>query len=351
MPRPSLPSTLKFAAFATAALVVFLLPAFVSDFEAFRLALVAVYFIAILGLNVLTGYSGQISLGHGAFMAIGGYTTAILVAEHGVKDVWTIPLAGLIAGVVGFLFAIPALRLTGLYLSLATFGVAVALPSLIKRFPDFTGGSSGIQLFGLPDLTGAIAGVDVFGRHLSPNHWWYYEAWTIALVLFVVAWLLLRGRTGRAFRAVRDNEVAAASSGINLATTKTLAFGVSAFYAGVAGALYAIVNTFVNPQAFPVTRSLELVIGLVIAGLGSLWSVPLGALFIVYMPIVAEHYTKSPGVPSVVYGIALVLIVLASPGGLGGLVRRALAPLTSRFDQWSYSRRGRRGPPSLAKES
>ena len=140
-------------AFALLAIVAFALPAFVDDYRAQELAYVWIYLIALIGLNVLTGYAGQISLGHGAFMAVGGYTTAILMADHGVKDVLTIPIAALVAGGVGFLFGIPALRMSGLYLALATFAVAVAMPSVIKKFEGFTGGGSGVNLFGTPELT------------------------------------------------------------------------------------------------------------------------------------------------------------------------------------------------------
>jgi hypothetical protein len=170
-------------------------------------------------------------------MAIGGYTTAILMAGNeefggplsgGMKDVWTLPIAGLVAGLFGLAFGLPALRLSGLYLALATFAIAVAMPSTVKRFEEFTGGGSGIQLFGTPELTGSIKNVEVFGWSLSPNDWMYYLAWSIALVAFAVAWLILRGRTGRAFRAVRDSETAAVSSGVSLARYKTLAFGVRA---------------------------------------------------------------------------------------------------------------------------
>ena len=160
-------------AFVALAFLVAVLPSFISAFRAQQLAYVAIYLIALIGLNVLTGYTGQISLGHGAFMAIGGYTTAILIADHGVKDIWTIPIAGILTGVVGFLFGIPALRLSGLYLALATFAIAVSMPAVIKRFEGFTGGGSGINLFGLPDLTASLtpkASVLYFGR-LTPEDW------------------------------------------------------------------------------------------------------------------------------------------------------------------------------------
>lgn len=339
-------STLRpVALFVLLALVVAVVPGFVSDFRAQQLAYVAVYVIALLGLNVLTGYTGQISLGHGAFMAIGGYTSAILMADHGVRDLWTIPLAALVTGAAGFLFGIPALRLSGLYLALATFAIAVSAPAVIKKFEGFTGGGSGINLFGIPELTASLTPVTVLGQELSFNNWLYYLCWSLALVAYVLAWLLLRGRTGRAFRAVRDSETAAVSSGVSLARYKTLAFAVSAAYAGVAGSLFAIATTFVNPDTFPITLSIFLLVGVVVAGLGSLAGVLAGAVFIYFMqiswaqemdavvpdwlPFVGDLDTGSPGAPAVVFGASLILLMFALPGGFAGILRR-LGSLTTR---------------------
>ena len=212
--KPRAQRSIGFVAFAALVVFVAVLPSFISDFKARDYSYVAIYLIALLGLNILTGYTGQISLGHGAFMAIGGYTTAILMAGNeqfggpisgGLKDVWTLPIAGLVAGLVGLAFGFPALRLSGLYLALATFAVAVAMPSTVKRFEEFSGGGQGhpaVRLAGAHRLDRRTC--DVLGRSLSPNDWMYYLAWSIALVAFAVAWLIVRGRTGRAFRAVRD---------------------------------------------------------------------------------------------------------------------------------------------------
>ena len=333
-----------FVAFAAFVVVIAVLPSFISDFKARDYSYVGIYLIALLGLNILTGYTGQISLGHGAFMAIGGYTTAILMAGNeefggplsgGMKDVWTLPIAGLVAGLFGLAFGIPALRLSGLYLALATFAIAVAMPSTAKRFEEFTGGGSGIQLFGTPELTGSIANVRIFGRSLTPNDWMYYLAWSIALVAFAVAWLILRGRTGRAFRAVRDSETAAVSSGVSLARYKTLAFGISAAYAGVAGGLFAIASAFVNPDAFPVALSIYLLVGIVVGGLGGLSGLVFGAIFIAFLPLWAQgqdlgsllpgliiEETQKPGGPAIVYGVVLILLMFVIPNGVGGLFRR-----------------------------
>jgi len=335
--------TLAAQAVAFLAGVAFLtvLPHWLSDFRASQVAYVAIYFIAIMGLNILTGYTGQISLGHGAFMAIGGYTTAIMVGHHNVRDLWTIPIAGLIAGAAGLLFGVPALRLSGLYLALATFAIAVALPAVLKKFDHFTGGTEGINLFGVKGMTDSLGTrvdgkcvqcISVLGHDLSFNDWLYYLCWAITAILFVIAWVVLGGRMGRTFRAIRDSEVAATSAGVNLPLYKTVAFGLSAFYAGVAGSLFALATTFVNPDTFPIILSLYLLIGAVIGGLGSLWGIAAGALFIQYVPDLASKYvSKAPGAPSVAYAVVLIVVVLLLPFGLSGLVRKATRPLTDRL--------------------
>ena len=183
---------LKLIVFGVGVLALIVLPFPLSDFHTVQLATVGAYFIAILGLDILTGNSGQISLGHGAFMAVGGYTTAILMSEHGVRDLWTIPIAALVAGAIGVLVGIPALRLSGFYLALATFGIAVVLPTILKKFDGLTGGSTGITLFGKPTQTGHGFQVTILGRHLTNNEWLYALTWTIGVALFVVAWLLAR---------------------------------------------------------------------------------------------------------------------------------------------------------------
>jgi branched-chain amino acid transport system permease protein len=331
----------RVGAFALAVVVVALLPRVLSDFRASQAALVAIYVVALLGLNLLTGFTGQVSLGHGAFMGIGGYVTAILVSDQGLelfghtfssdlRDLWTLPLAGLVAGVAGLAFGLPALRLTGAYLALATFGVAVALPAILRKAESFTGGGTGINLFGLPGLSGLGVETTVLGRTLTYNDWLYYVCWTVALLALAVAWLLVRGRLGRAFRATRDSPAAAVSSGVDLSAAKTVAFGISAAYAGVAGGLLAMHSTFVNPSVFDVTLSIFLLVGVVVGGLGTLSTQVFGAAFIVFLPDVAQAISKQPGVPAIVYAVVLIGLMLLLPGGAGGLLRRLLAPLTTR---------------------
>jgi branched-chain amino acid transport system permease protein len=333
--------------------IVLVTPSRISDFRSSEFALIGIFFIAILGLNLLTGYTGVISLGHGAFMAVGAYTTGVLMLGRpglegagldppgwlpigdGMKDVYTIPIAALVAALAGAAFGLPALRLSGPYLALATFGVAVATPIIVRKFDSVTGGSGGLSLFETENLTGAFTNaVHLPGRTVTFNDWLYYLTWSIALALFVVAWAIHHSRLGRAFRAIRDNEIAAAASGVGLATHKTLAFTLSALYAGVAGSLLAISAFSVQPGAFPVDRSIALLVGLAIGGLGSLAPLLAGAAFLVFLPQLAQDISQAPGVPAVIYGGVLILVMFAMPGGLGGLLRRLSGSLTFKL----YSR-------------
>ena len=293
--------------FAAGALVV-LLPTVVSHFRSYQFTLVGIYFIAIVGLNVVTGYSGQISLGQGAFMAIGAYTTAILNVNYHVGIYWTIPCAGVIAGVIGLAFGFPALRLSGVYLALATFALSIAIVSVAKRFDHFTGGTPG-KVLKLP--SSPLGG-------LSAEVWLYYLTGTIAIILFGLVWLLLRGRVGLSLRALRDAPIAATAFGVSLARFKTLAFALSAFYAGVAGALLAIAIAFVNPDTFPVSLSILLLTGAVLGGLGSLSGMIFGALFIEFVPVWAQNLNQSS--PTVLYGVILIVVLYALPGGAGGVI-------------------------------
>jgi branched-chain amino acid transport system permease protein len=327
---------------AGAAVLIAFLPRFASEFRLGQFTYVAIYFIALLGLNILTGYNGQISLGHGAFMAIGGYTAAVLILgqqgfklageqpssiipEHGMTPIWTIPLAGVVTGIIGYLFGIPALRLAGVSLALATFAVAVSMPAIAKRFEHLTGGGGGLSL-PLPQAP--------FGWNISPPHWLFYEAWATAAILFVVAWLLVRGRVGRAWRSIRDGEIAAVSSGVSPAVYKTLAFGISAAYAGVAGALFAIQTAYINPDTFPLSLSILLLASVVIGGLSSLSGVIVGALVLEFLPIYAQappvfDVTFAKQAAPVVFGVVLMLIVVLMPGGAAGLLRRLTRPIVA----------------------
>lgn len=318
-------------------------PTVTNQFVTFEFAKVAIFAIAIIGLNILTGYSGQISLGNGAFMAVGGYTTAILVHSTGVPYWMTIPVAALVAGVFGFLIGIPALRLTGIYLALATFALALSIPPILNHYDTFTGGHQGINL---PPVLPA------FGLDLSQEQWLYYMNVAIALVLFAFAWGVIRSRTGRAFMAIRDSETAATASGISLAYYKTLAFALSAAYAGIAGSLLAIQTTYLNPDTFGLGLSLALLVGVVVGGLGMHFSAVVGSLFVVWLPYFAEKASNVqigpisfPGRPDIFYGAALILILFFAPNGVTGLLLRGWR----RYLSWRTAARNAVREPAVSK--
>jgi branched-chain amino acid transport system permease protein len=295
------------------------LPFVLSNFRLFQFTLVFIYAMALLGLNILTGYNGQISLGHGAFYAVGAYTTAIMIDKWNVPYGWTLPVAAVLCLVVGFLFGIPALRLEGLYLALATFALALAVPQILKYFEHWTGGSQGIVL-SKPDPP--------FGLKVTPDQWLYFLSLGVLLLLMVLAANLLRGRTGRAIVAIRDNPIAAEVMGVNTALYKSLTFGVSAAYVGVAGAMSAVAIAFVAPDAFDVFLSITLLVGIVVGGLASVPGVIFGALFIQFVPNWAQDISKAA--PWAIYGIALILMMYVMPFGVWGGLRFVLARLTRR---------------------
>jgi len=301
---------LRLGTIAVVAAVIALLPFGLSNYHVGLFAQVAVFFIAVLGLNILTGYSGQISIGHGAFMAIGGYTTAVMSRDHHTDLVLTMLIAFAICFAFGLVVGLPALRLSGVYLALVTFALAVSVPQIPLKFSKFLGGSNGVQSV----------------RTVS-NQWLYGVGWTTAAILFVLAWLLLRGRLGRALRAIRDSEVAATSSGVELPVYKTFAFGISAAYAGVAGSLFVLAtNGYAQPNEFGVLLSLELLIGAAVAGLGSLWGVLAGAAFVALLPTISKDVpvVGSQHGQDVVFGLLVILVMLILPTGFAGLLGRAL---------------------------
>ena len=292
------------------------LPFLVSNYRTFQLTLVMVYAIALLGLNILTGYSGQISLGHGAFYALGAYCAAILMDKAGVPYWATLPAAGAVCFVAGFLFGLPALRLEGLYLALATFALGVAMPQLLKyhHLEKWTGGVQGIVI-PKPEAP--------FGLPLNADQWLYFFTLAVMLAMFVLGWNLLRGRVGRALTAIRDHAIAAEAMGVHNALYKSTAFGVSALYTGVAGALGAIAVQFVAPDSFNIFLSIVFLVGIVVGGLASISGALYGALFIQFVPNIADEISKAA--PWAVFGIFMIGFVYLMPTGVAGAVRLLLA--------------------------
>jgi branched-chain amino acid transport system permease protein len=301
-----------------------ILPFAISGYHVSQFSQVLIYAIALLGLKILTGFNGQISLGHGAFYAIGAYTTAILLDKTGIPYWATVPIAGAICLCAGFLFGRPALRLEGLYLALATVALAVATPQILKfkGFDYWTGGVQGI-------LVSSPAAP--FGLLLNTDQWIYYFCLIWAIALVIIARNLLRGRTGRAIIAIRDHPLAAAAMGVDTALYKSLTFGVSAMYTGIAGALGAVLSAYVATDSFPVLLSIKFLVGSVVGGIASISGAFIGALFIEFTPDFADQISKAA--PDAIFGIFLIALMYLMPTGaigifnfVGVLFRRGQSP-------------------------
>jgi branched-chain amino acid transport system permease protein len=294
---------------ATSIVILLLLvfvPLFVKNFVVFQLTTVLIYGIAVLALNILTGASGQFSLGHSAFYALGAYTSAILIEHAGMNYALTLPVSGIVCFAVGFLFGLPALRLSGVYLALATFALAVATPQLLRLgvLEPWTGGVQGLTV-DKPDAP--------FGLPVSQDAWLYSFTLVVAIAIYIASVNLLSSRSGRAMMAIRDNEIAASAMGINVALYKTLAFGISAGITGIAGGLGAIAVQYVAPDSFTIQLAIALFLGMVVGGVGWLPGSLVGAAFIVFVPNVAESISK--GLSGAVFGVLLFVVIFLVPDG------------------------------------
>ncbi len=314
---------------------------FLDSFRTFQAAQFGVWLMILLGLNLLTGYSGQISLGHGAFVGLGAYAAAILMTEFGVPIYLAVPAAGVATGIVGFALGAPALRLTGPYLAIATLAMMLAFPQVMKLngISDWTGGNRGITL-------DAPLAPSVLGDLVSDRQWLYYCSIVPAVLLLGAAWNLTRSRVGRALRALRDTEIGAEQMGINVALYKMAAFGLSAFYAGIGGALYVFSVAFINPQTFDVTISITMLVMVVLGGLASIPGTIIAAVLFTFRNEIVDGFAgigllEPPGalIPGqqqspdtlrgALYGIMLIVTIMVVPRGIAGLFD-GLGNLTSR---------------------
>lgn len=302
---------------------------YISNFTFLQLSLMIVYAIAVLGLNLLTGFNGQISLGHGAFFAVGAYTAAILIDQYSVNYWLTLPIAALFCFVVGYLFGLPALRLEGHYLALATFALAIAVPQILKyrHLEPLTNGVMGVSLI-KPDAP--------FGLPLSGDQWMYLVVLIVAVLLFWMARNLLNSRPGRAMVAIRDHTMAASTMGIDTSRYKATVFGISAMYVGIAGALHAIIFEFVSPDSFRFELSIAILVGAVVGGIASLPGAVIGGVFVQFIEKYADALTKKVTQaihlplelqPWTLYGITIIVLIYVMPGGIAG----GLALLWARF--------------------
>lgn len=304
-----------------------LVPFVLAEYQVFIANLVLVNVIIVLGLNVLVGNTGQISLGHGGFVAIGAYMTVIL-DEGWLPFLPSLILAGFVAAIFGFILGIPALRLEGPYLAVATLGFGLAVTIIIGRMPFF-GGHMGI----IPPK------LEVLGMEVRTNAHLYYLTLCIALVLGVFARLLIKSRIGRAFSAIRDSDIAASSLGVNVVGYKTMSFAFSAFYAGIGGGIWAYVLGFISPGNFTPVISILLLSMVVVGGLGTITGSVLGATVITLLNLqgekiqevpligpffewVSAHYMSISGLPNINFvfmGLTVILIILFEPLGLFGI--------------------------------
>ncbi len=295
------------------------LPFGLSKYQVFELTMVMIYAIAVLGLNILTGYNGQISLGHGGFFAAGAYTAAILMHRYGVPYWATLPPAALICFVLGVLFGLPALRFEGPYLALVTLAMALAMPQLLKYFDTWTGGQQGINLV-KPQPPSWLG--------LDRDRWLYFVAFVALLLAIRVAANMLNGRTGRALVAIRDHPIAAAAMGIHTARYKTIAFGTSTLFTGVAGALSAMVIGYVAPESFSLFLSISFLVGSAVGGIATIGGAIVGGFFIQFVPNLANDI--SDAAPWAIYGLAMLFFMYAMPRGVVG----SLGPWFGRLRRW-----------------
>lgn len=291
-----------------------------------RLTYMAMYATALIGMVVLVGYSAQVSLGNGAFMGVGGYVFILSVSNYGVNPVIATVIAAMSGVVMGLIVGVIAARLSGPYLAGFTLAVAASLPALANRFPDLLGGESGLLYDGgYPP--------ERLGLDFQLEKWQAWLAGSVALVTCTLIALVVLGRIGRTFKAVRDNEPAAALAGMNPGKTKVLAFTVSAVPAAIAGAVLVQVLSIAAPSAFGIGLSLALLVGVIVGGRGSLWGAILGAAVLAFLPdlteLAVERFALTERVAlslgDFFYGVVLVLAVAFAPRGLAGLLRRGHA--------------------------
>lgn len=285
----------------------------VKGYVLFQATMLLSYAIALVGLNLLTGYNGQISLGHGAFFAIGAYTVGVLMDKASAPYWLAVPAGGIVCLAVGYAFGRPALKLQGLYLALATFALGVVTPQLLKykHLEAWTGGVGGIVLT-KPEAP--------FGLPLTADQWFYLFTLAVAALLMWLARNLIDSGTGRAIRAIRDHEMAAESMGVDNRHYKSMTFGISAAFTGIGGGLSALAVQFVSPDSFTMFLSISLLVGVVVGGVGTLWGAAFGAAFIMFVPNLAEKVSKDAAWG--VYGVVLILFIFVMPGGVMGLLAK-----------------------------
>lgn len=287
-----------------------LVPLVFKSFVVYELSVALTYAIAILGLNILMGFNGQISVAHGVFFALGAYTTAILTTRYGINPFLTCPLSVAVAAIFGLVVGIPALRWQGLPLAFITFGLAVITPPMALKLGAITNGAMGLS-FDKPAVP--------YGLPISQDNYLYFICLAGAALCVLLARRLLGGNTGRALQAARDNDLIAEAMGINLALTRLVAFTLSAGFAGFGGALFSIVNGFVSPESFQMTKSFDFLVGAIVGGITSIAGAFLGALFVIFLPDWSSNISLAGA--GVIYAVVLIGMMLVAKDGVIGLLK------------------------------
>lgn len=300
------------------AAILYLITTAISPYNDFEVGEIALYVIALAGLSILTGVNGQISLGHGAFMAVGAYTAALLMTHTHINFLVELLASIGAAAFLGLVIGIPATRLKGPYLAGMTLLLALALPPIADKWSTTFGGDQGLTTT-VPAAPGSI----------NPEEWLAWIQIVGALITVVLLANLLRSRFGRSFRAVRDDEVAASLAGIHVARTKVTAFVISAACAGLAGAFLGLSTGVVNTGEFPLTLSIQLLAAMVLGGTGTLMGMWWGAVLLVYLPqwstSLSGHFSLGSGasayLATIIFGFVLIVVMIAAPTGIQGGLR------------------------------
>jgi branched-chain amino acid transport system permease protein len=308
-----------------ALLVIPALP-FVLDYYVYVLSLIGVYSIVAIGFNLMSGYTGLISIGHAGFFAIGAYTSSILVSRGLVPFIGALPIAAFFTGLIGFLLALPCLRLFGMYIAMATLAFGFIIEEVVLQLNAITGGHQGLS------VPIAVIGGFKSGIVMDSDKKFYYFILAMTLVFIFLAVNIVRTKFGRAFVAIRESEIAASAMGIDLTKYKTMSFTISAFYTGLAGGLYAYLLHYIAPNAFNIFLSLQFLVMIVVGGFASIAGSILGAIFLTAVP---EFMSSLQEWQIIVFGLILLLFILFVPYGVAGLItkvkyRRALKSMEAR---------------------
>lgn len=298
----------KYLVWAVVIALLMVLPVMAGSYATFLISLLAVYALVSIGLNLLMGYTGQISAGHAGFLAIGAYfTTIVTIRAEWMPCFLVILLAGLFTGIIGFLLGIPILRLRGFYIAMATLAFGVVVSQIILHWSSLTGGDDGLS----------VPVASMMGFRLDTAFKLYYFILLVTLFLTILALNLVKGYIGRAFIALRESEIAAQTIGVDLAKYKTVAFALSAFYTGVAGGLFAYLITYLSPDAFTLQLSIDFIAMIVIGGLGSILGSIIGAVILTGMQQVLAGLQDFQ---VLIFGICLIVFMIFMPRGITGMI-------------------------------